>query len=463
VLSGTPTVSGTFPISFDAGNGFGSDSIQSFTLTVDAIPAITSASSTSFTEGTAGSFNVTATGFPAPTITESGALPTGVTYSGGLLSGTPTVSGTFPITFDAGNGIGPDAIQSFTLTVNAVPAITSAASTSFTEGTAGSFTVTATGFPTPTITESGALPAGVTYSDGVLSGTPTVSGTFPVSFDAGNGVGPDSIQSFTLTVINPSFHIVNTTLSSAIVGVPYTDQLSVSSGGQAPYKWKATKTLPSGLKLSSTGEITGTPSVKKAAPGNYTVTVTVTDHTKPTANVATTDFTLVLQAQPTFTSAASATFVGGASNTFHVVAAGSPSPTVTESGALPAGVTYSDGVLSGTPTQTGTFPVTFTAANGVGTDAQQSFTLSILEITTTSLPAGTAGTAYSTQLAATGGATPYKWSGQSLPSGFKLSSGGLLTAKASALTAGNYTITVQLADHEKPAVVATATFTLTVS
>src|SRR5664279_1834825 len=45
------------------------------------------------------------------------------------------------------------------------PAITSANATTFTIGTLGSFTVTATGLPTPAISESGALPVGVTFTD----------------------------------------------------------------------------------------------------------------------------------------------------------------------------------------------------------------------------------------------------------------------------------------------------------
>ena len=44
-LSGTPTVSGAFPFTITANNGVGSPATQSFTLTVDAAPAITSASS----------------------------------------------------------------------------------------------------------------------------------------------------------------------------------------------------------------------------------------------------------------------------------------------------------------------------------------------------------------------------------------------------------------------------------
>ncbi|HTP67021.1 MAG TPA: Ig domain-containing protein [Geobacteraceae bacterium] len=84
-------------------------------------PAIISANHTAFTEGTAGSFKVTAIGIPAPTLSINGTLPQGVTFdaSTGVLSGTPATgsSGTYPLTITATNGLKPDATQSFTLTV----------------------------------------------------------------------------------------------------------------------------------------------------------------------------------------------------------------------------------------------------------------------------------------------------------------------------------------------------------
>ena len=210
VLSGTPAAGtgGTYPITFTASNGVGSTAVQSFTLTVNQVPAITSANNTTFTVGSNGSFTVTETGFPTPTLSESGALPSGVTFNTatGVLSGTPAAGtgGTYPITFTASNGVGSNAVQSFTLTVNQAPAITSANNTTFTVGSNGSFTVTATGIPTPTLSESGALPSGVTFTTatGVLSGTPAAGtgGTYPITFTASNGVGSNAVQSFTLTV-----------------------------------------------------------------------------------------------------------------------------------------------------------------------------------------------------------------------------------------------------------------------
>ena len=59
------------------------------------------------------------------------------------------------------------------------PTITSPSSAAFIEGNPSSFTAVATGYPTPTLTETGTLPSRVTFIGGVLSGTPTESGTYP--------------------------------------------------------------------------------------------------------------------------------------------------------------------------------------------------------------------------------------------------------------------------------------------
>jgi hypothetical protein len=84
-------------------------------------PSITSANTTTFTVGTAGSFSVTATGYPTPTLSKTGSLPSGVTFTAttGLLHGTPATGtgGTYVITITASNGVSPNATQSFTLKV----------------------------------------------------------------------------------------------------------------------------------------------------------------------------------------------------------------------------------------------------------------------------------------------------------------------------------------------------------
>jgi len=205
LLSGTPAAGGIFSFSITASNTAGSVS-QSFTLTVNQAPSITSANNATFTAGSAAAFVVAATGFPAPVLGESGALPGGVTFnaSTGSLGGTPTSSGSFNVAFTAINAAGT-ATQSFTLSVDKAPAITTASSAAFTVGVPGSFTVTTTGFPIPSLAESGALPGGISFVDNrngsaTLSGTATASGTFTIIITAANGVGSPAAQSFTLIV-----------------------------------------------------------------------------------------------------------------------------------------------------------------------------------------------------------------------------------------------------------------------
>jgi uncharacterized protein (TIGR03437 family) len=85
-----------------------------------------------------------------------------------------------------------------------------------------------------------------------------------------------------------------------------------------------------------------------------------------------------------------------------------------------------------------------------------------LSITTTSpLPQGTAGTAYSQTLSATGGVSPYTWSvtSGSLPGGLTLASSGAISGTPA--TAGAYSFTVQAKDSATAT--ATMTFALTIA
>ena len=99
---------------------------------------------------------------------------------------------------------------------------------------------------------------------------------------------------------------------------------------------------------------------------------------------------------PVITSANASTATVGRSFSFQVIGTGLPTPTYSESGTLPAGITFStSGLFSGIP-MVGTqrsYPVTITSSNGVGRAARQDFTLTVISIptttTTTSPPATT--------------------------------------------------------------------------
>ncbi|HUY88004.1 MAG TPA: MBG domain-containing protein [Pirellulales bacterium] len=124
-----------------ANGGIDTSATQTFTITVDAPAAITSANADSFVVNSPGSFQFSASGFPPPTVSVSGPLPTGVTFDSatGTLTGTPALGAvaTFPLTVTAHNGVGADATQSFTLTVTrAAPAIAWSNPADITYGTA---------------------------------------------------------------------------------------------------------------------------------------------------------------------------------------------------------------------------------------------------------------------------------------------------------------------------------------
>ena len=214
-VAGTPTAAGSFRIVIKVSSGAAPGGTQAFTLTVTQAPAITSADHTTFAAGRPGRFTVrTAAGYPtSTTITETGALPPGVTFTDkgngtATIAGTPTASGTFWITITAGNGSPPGDTQSFSLTVTEKPAVTSADHSTFTAGSAGSFTVTtAAGYPPPTtVTVTGTRPPGVSVTDNgdgtaTLAGTPApgTAGSYPLAITASTPTG-STRQAFTLTV-----------------------------------------------------------------------------------------------------------------------------------------------------------------------------------------------------------------------------------------------------------------------
>jgi hypothetical protein len=167
--------------------------------------------------GALGSFKVTATGAPTPSLTEAGALPDGVTFTDNG-DGTATLTGTpssaagspFSINLTASNGVSPSAHQSFTLTLRVppqAPTFVTSGGAYFTTGSPGEFTVAATGVPTPSLTETGLLPSGLNFINngdgtGILIGVPDPgsAGTYFITFNAGNGQSPDAVQNFLLIV-----------------------------------------------------------------------------------------------------------------------------------------------------------------------------------------------------------------------------------------------------------------------
>jgi Putative Ig domain/Pentapeptide repeats (8 copies) len=304
-ISGTPTTgsAGVSAVTLTASNGVSPDATQTLTFTVDLGPAITSPNSELFVVGGAGDFTVRTTGYPNPAITEAGALPSGVSLvdngdGTATLSGTPASGsgGTYPIAITAHNGVGADATQTFTLTVNQTPAITSAGTATFTSGVGGTFTVESTGSPVPSLTETPTLPAGTTFTDKgdgtatLTVGASTAPGTYDLNLTATNGVTPNATQAFTLTVLTPVS--VTGSLPGGTVGTPYLGTLQ-ATGGVPPYNWSlASGALPRGLSLATDGTISGTPT----SIGTFRVTVRATDASSPPSVATAVDTITIAQA-----------------------------------------------------------------------------------------------------------------------------------------------------------------------
>ena len=217
-------------MTISATNSSGSTATLSLVITVAAPgpPTITSPATADFTLGQAGDLAVTTTGGPTPTLTESGALPAGLSFVAGtngtaLIEGTPTAAGVTDVTISATNGISPDATQTLAIVVDAGPSITSAASASMIQGIPGSVTVTTGGYPAPSLGWSGTVPAGLSFTDNgngtaTIAGTPSSTGVTTLTLLATNTYGTTS-QAFTLTV-NPS------------TGLAGGDRLAATADGQ---------------------------------------------------------------------------------------------------------------------------------------------------------------------------------------------------------------------------------------
>ena len=144
------------------------------------------------------------------------------------------------------------------------------------------------------------------------------------------------------------------------------------------------------------------------------------------------------------------------------------------SGTLPAGLTLnaSTGAITGTPSAAvASTPLTIVVTDSSSPALTQSAALTLtvssasLVISTSSLPSGQTGVAYSSTLAATGGVSPYTWSLASgtLPAGLTLSaSTGAITGTPSAAVAST-PLTFKVTDSSSPALTQTANLTLTVS
>lgn len=458
-ISGTPTTANTYSLTLRVTDAANATATRQYTFNVyPAVLIITSATLPSGQPG--GVYNMqlaaqggTGTGY-AWSLT-SGTLPNGLTLAPtGLISGTPSANGAATFSAQVADSLGFTATRQFTLVIGAPGAlsITTSALPPASLSVTYSFPLQAAGGngTYSWALASGSLPSGIVLStSGALSGTPTQAGTFPFTARVNDGAGASATAALSLTVAaSGSITITTTLLSNATLNVLYTASLQ-ASGGTAPYTWSVTGGAPpTGISLSSNGILSGTPSQA----GTFSFTVRVNDATNLSVTA-----TLSLTVTSTSLSITTASLPNGPagqpySQTLQASGGTAPYTWTVAGGQLPAGLTLSpSGAITGTPSTAGIYGIIAQVTDAASASAQKGLVITItaaLTITTTSLPGGTIGQAYSQTLAVTGGVAPYTWTfNGTLPAGLTLNpSTGAITGTPS--TAGTSTFTLQVIDAQ---------------
>lgn len=218
VTTGTPvTVSPTTTTTYTltVTNAANTKTTATATIMVQAPPNITSNNSTTFTVAVNGNFTVQTTGSPAPSLIETGALPTNVNFvdngnGTATISGAPAVgsAASYPITITASNGVGTDATQSFTLNVVADPCSTIVGGNEAL--LTGHYAFVLKGFDNGTTgTETGPEPAlvgGVLVFNGTNNNGQITAGTLDMNLNATAGVLSQTVTGGTYKINSATDH-----------------------------------------------------------------------------------------------------------------------------------------------------------------------------------------------------------------------------------------------------------------
>lgn len=484
-FEGTASTAGTYPFRMTAYSETNS-AFKDITFVINPPPLITNNGLPNGQPGVAYNQTLQNTGGTAPFFwtLASGTLPPGLSLStGGAITGTPNTSGQFSFQVQITDAAGATDTSFFFMQVFSPFVITS--NSPLPPATAGgfySYQFTLAGGIGPYSWFSNNLPSGLSLSNsGLLTGTLNTQTTYNFTVFATDNPREATIsKAFALTVNPPITITTPSPLPPTTVGRP-TTRTFASTGGTAPITWSlqsllqlaagvdggegstpfAAGDLPTGMTLSPSGVLSGTPTVA----GVYTFTIRAQDTQFFAATKA---FSMTVNATPTFTPSTLPTslLIGAPFSQTFTGTLGTTPYTWSAIGPLPGGLSLnaSTGALTGTTNNSGTFAFQIRLTDAVGATFSRSFTIDVfstLSVSPSTLPLGVVNTAYNFAFGATGGKPPYTWAlkSGSFGAGLALSPSGVLSGNASGPNTYTFTLEVTDAFGSK----AQGTFNLTVN
>jgi hypothetical protein len=345
--------------------------------------------------------------------------------------------------------------------------------------TPGSLAITTTSLPQGTINQpysaslsgsggalpytwsvSPALPANLSFNTATaaITGTPTTAATTTHTFTVRDTSAPSQTaeSTFSLTIDPPpaALTITTTSLPEGTVGQPYSQTVQ-ATGGIGARTWSISAgTLPQGLSLNqTTGAISGTPTAAGTSP--FTVQVADAGGQNDTQALS------ILINAPAPPRIMTLTLPGGTVGLPYDQSLQATGGTgaliwILSGGSLPAMLSLGPtGVISGTPTNTGTSNFTVTVRDTLNQADTQALSIAVsaaLTITTNSLPDAEEGDSYNRLLQRSGGVAPFTWSvAPPLPDDLTLNpSTGRITGTPAAGTEGTYDLTFTVQDSSTP-------------
>jgi hypothetical protein len=477
VSGSAPGVSGVFPFTIQLLDQVTQETVtQALSIAIVNGVAILTTSLPNATVNQAYSFQLAGTG---PNLAWS--IPTGSVFppgfslsSSGLITGvlTNTAILTLPVQLANAQVPGVTAFRSFTLLVTLGPlGITELTLKAATQDVPYTTSLTPTGgIPPYTWSLGVGSPQGLSIdpNTGIISGTITTAGSFPVLVTLRDTTGATVTQNYILNVGN-AVTITTTSLPNGPPNVPYSATLT-AAGGSTPYRWAVTAgSLPPGLTLTtpfnSIGQISGTPT----AQGAFQFTAQVTDSLGAIGTRALTITIGTVQPLTITSTLPGASLNQPYSQTLTATGGVQPVSWSLTGGNLPTGLTLnpSTGAITGTPTVLGPTAFTVQALDSARQTATKSFSITVAPPVTISAADFTTsvGAAVSQTVTAAGGVPPYAFSVSpvstgSLPGGLQI---GALTGVISGTPNATGIVTVTLRATDNEGRTADASITITVN